>query len=47
MKHKGQFTKKNAPKMGSVGGKKTLRKKGKRWFKELAQKSLIARGIIK
>lgn len=47
MKHKGQFTQKTAAKYGSIGGKKTLRKKGKKWFKHLAQESLIARGIKK
>lgn len=38
MKHKGQFTKKTAAIIGRLGELKTKKKRGKKYFKELALK---------
>lgn len=38
MKNKGCFTKKNASEMGKRGGLKTKRRKGKKFYSELAHK---------
>lgn len=38
--NKGQFTKKNAKEIGSRGGKKTLRKYGKNYFRQLRNRQI-------